>query len=144
MLSSLNKGISLEKYKKSNEQFIYSVKGILRLPMGRAILYRMGNAPIFDFFTEVTNINRVECIFAVTDKRIILIPKTNEYEPISFNYGDIEVIYYDQLFDKVFLLNIKEKKLLNFYENKLVFSIYPKQNLEINKVNCILNEYNCS
>lgn len=144
MLSSLNKGISLENRKECNEQFIYGIKGIVRLSIGREIIYRMGNAPVFDFFTEIPNMYKIECILAVTDKRIILIPTSNECTPISFNYGDIDVVYYDQLFEKVFSLNIKDKKLLNFCENKLVFRIYSKQNSELNKINCVLQEYACA
>ena len=145
MISSLNKSISFNNYKECNEQFIYAVKGIIRLPIGREIIYRIGYLSLYlIFLRKFPNIYMAECIFAVTDKRIILIPKTNEYTPISFNYGDIDVIYYDQLFDKVFLLNIKDKKLLNFCENKLVFRMYSKQNSELNKIKYVLQEYACA
>lgn len=144
MVSSLYKNIKLNGYKNCNEQFIYGIKGIVRVSIGREIIYRISNASIFDFFTEVIPVYRIECIFAVTDKRIILIPTDNEYEIVSFSYSDIDVVYYNQLFDKVFLLNIKEKKLLNFCENRLVFRMYPKQNTDINKINCILQEHVCA
>lgn len=144
MVSSLYKNIDLNGYKNCNEQFIYGIKGIVRVSIGREIIYRISNASIFDFFTEVIPVYKIECIFAVTDKRIILIPTGNEYEIVSFSYPDIEVIYYNQLFDKVFLLNIKEKKLLNFCENRLVFRVYPKQITDINKINGILQEHICA
>ena len=144
MISSPTKNISLNNYKECNEQFIYGVKGIVRISIGREIIYRIGHVSMYDFFTNFPRICKVESIFAVTDKRIILIPTDNEYKPISFAYGDINVIYCNQLFDKVFLLNIKDKKLLNFYENKLVFRIYSKQNSELNKINCVLQEHACA
>ena len=57
---------------------------------------------------------------------------------------DIDINYYDQLFDKVFLLNIRDKKLLDFCENKLVFRMYKNQNTELNKINYILQEHVCA
>lgn len=144
MVSSLDKNIDLNDYKECSEQFIYGIKGIVRLSIGREIIYRMGNIGVFDFFTEINHIYRIECIFAVTDKRIILIPIDNEYATNSFTYRDIKVIYYNQLFDKVFLLNVKDTTLLNFCENRLIFSMYSKQSTELNKINCILKEHGCA
>lgn len=143
MISSPTNIISLSNYKECNEQFIYGIKGIVRLSIGRELIYRIGHVSMYDCSTNFPRICKVESIFAVTDKRIILIPTGNKYTPISFAYGDIDAIYCDQLFDKVFLLNIKDQKLLNFSENKLVFRIYSKQNSELTKVNCILQEYAC-
>lgn len=143
MLSSLINNTDLNHYKECNEQFIYGLKGIVRLPLGKELIYLIGYSSILDFLVDTSPICKVECIFAVTDKRIILIPTVDKYKPVSFNYGDINLIYYNQLFDKIFLLNIKDKKLLNFPESKLVFRIYSKQNSELNKINCVLQEYAC-
>lgn len=143
MISSLIKSISLENYKGCNEQFIYGVDGIIRLTIGREIIYRMSQASISDYFIDAPHIGKVECIFAVTNRRIILIPKDEKCSSISFNYGEISVVYHNQVFDKIFLLYIKDRELLNFPEKKLVFSVYPKQNVELNKINCILMEYSC-
>ena len=144
MITSMAKNINLNDYKNFDELSIYGIKGIVRLSVGREIIYRMRHTGIFDFSTEVLFISKIECIFAVTDKRIILIPIDTKYKSISFNHGDIDVSYYDQLFDKVFLLNIKDKKLLDFCENKLVFRMYRNQNSELNKVNYILQEHVCA
>ena len=144
MITSVAKNMDLNDYKKFDELFIYGIKGIVRLSVGREIIYRMSHTGIFDFSTEVSFISKIECIFAVTDKRIILIPMDTKYKSISFNHGDIDVSYYDQLFDKVFLLNIKDKKLLDFCENKLVFRMYKNQNTELNKINYILQEHVCA
>lgn len=143
MLSSLINNTDLNNYKECNEQFIYGIKGIVRLPIGKEIIYLIGHSSLLDSFVDTSHICKVECIFALTDKRIILIPTDNKYTPVSFNYGDIDLIYYNQLFDKIFLLNIKDKKLLNFPESKLVFRIYSKQNSELNKINCVLKEHAC-
>lgn len=145
MVSYLSNNTDLNDYKNCDEKFIYGLKGIVRLSLGREIIYRIGNnVSMFDSLTEVSHIYKVECILAVTDKRILLIPINNEYTPSSFTYKDIDVIYYNQLFDKVFLLNIKDKQLLNFCENKLVFRMYSKQNAELNKINCVLKEHACA
>lgn len=143
MVSSLVNTTSLNDYKECNEQFIHGVRGIVRLSIGREIMYCISQASMSDYFIETPSLFKVECIFAVTDKRIILIPTDNKYKPVSFNYGDIDAVYCDQLFDKVFLLNIKDKKFLNFSENRLVFRVYSKQNSELNKINCILQEHAC-
>lgn len=143
MISPLVRNINLDKYKKYDEQFIYGLKGIIRLSVGRQIIYRIGHASISNFFVAVPSIYKVECILAVTDKRIILIPTNVNHAPIYLAYDDINITYYDQLFDKVFLLNIKNKKILNFCENKLVFRICSKQTKELNKIKCILQEYSC-
>jgi len=144
MFSSVDKNINLNDYKECSEQFIHGIKGIVRLSIGREIIYRMGNRGVFDFLTEVNHIYRIECIFAVTDKGIILIPIDKEYAPSSFTYGDIEVIYYNQFFDKVFLLNLKDTNLLNFCENRLIFRMHSKQSTELNKINYILQEHGCA
>lgn len=143
MISSLISTTSLNDYKDCNEQFIHGIRGIVRLSIGREIMYSICQASMSDYSLDFPDIFKVECIFAVTDKRIILIPKDNKYKPVSFNYGDIDVVYCNQLFDKVFLLNIKDKKFLNFSENRLVFRVYSKQNSELNKVNCVLQEHAC-
>ncbi|MBV7273216.1 hypothetical protein JMF89_02465 [Clostridiaceae bacterium UIB06] len=143
MISPLVRNVDLDKYKNYDDQFICGLKGIIRLSVGRQIIYRMGHSSIPNFFVTVPNIYKVECILAVTDKRIILIPNNVNHAPISLAYDDINITYYDQLFDKVFLLNIKNKKILNFCENKLVFRICSKQTKELNKIKCILQEYSC-
>ncbi len=144
MISSSAKSINLNDYKEGSEEFIYGVKGIVRLSIGREIIYRIAYASMFDIIVETPHIFRIECIFAVTDKKIILIPTEDTYTSISFNYQDIEVTYYNQLFDKVFLLNIKNKNILNFKEDKLVFRMYLKQEAELNKINCVLQEHACA
>ena len=144
MITSMAKKINLNDYKNFDELSIYGIKGIVRLSVGREIIYRMSHTGIFDFSTEVSFISKIECIFAVTDKRIILIPTDTKYKSISFNHGDIDVNYHDQLFDKVFLLNIRDKKMLDFCENKLVFRMYKNQNTELNKINYILQEHVCA
>jgi hypothetical protein len=143
MVSSLINNTSLNDYRECNEQFIHGVKGIIRLSIGREIMYCIGLASMTDYLIDIPHIFKIECILAVTDKRIILIPTENKYKPVSFNYSDIDVVYCNQLFDKVFLLNIKDKEFLSFSEKRLVFRVYSKQNTEINKVNCILQEHAC-
>lgn len=141
MISSLNKNINLNIYKECNEQFIYGIKGILRLSIGREIMYHMFSTFNYTFANDIPHICKIESIFAVTDKRIILIPLDSKYEEISFSYADIGVDYYDQLFDKVFSLDIKDKKVMNLWEDNLIFRVYSSQNKELNKINCILQEY---
>lgn len=143
MISALVENSKLEEYKEYDEQFIYGLKGIIRLSVGRQIIYRIGHASLSDFFVAVPNVYKVESTLAVTDKRVILIPTNMNHAPISLAYGDINITYCDQLFDKVLLLNIKDKKILNFCENRLVFRIYSKQTSELNKIKCILQEYAC-
>jgi hypothetical protein len=143
MISSLINNSNLNDYKECNEQFIHGVRGIVRLSIGMEIMYCIGQTSMSDYFIDIPNIFKVECIFAVTDKRIILIPVDNKYKPFSFRYSDIDVVYCNQLFDKVFLLNMKDKKFLNFSENRLVFRVYSKQSSEINKINCVLQEHAC-
>lgn len=143
MISSLINSTSLNAYKECNEQFIHGVKGIVRLSIGREIMYCIGLSSMTDYFIDMPRIFKVECILAVTDKRIVLIPTDNKYKPVSFSYGDIDVVYCNQLFDKVFLLNIKNKEFLNFSEKRLVFRVYGKQSSEINKINCVLQEHAC-
>lgn len=142
MLSSLSSDINLNYYKNSDEQFIYGVKGIVRLPLGIEIIYNIARSST-NILIEIPYTPKVECILAVTDKRIIFIPLNSVYNQISFNYGDIDISYYNQLLDKIFLLNIKNQKLLDFLEKKLVFRIYSGQSSQINKINCVLKEYAC-
>lgn len=143
MISSTSKKINLNDYKRCNEEFIYGVKGIVRLPLGTELIYNMARMSI-DTFIEVPSTLKVECILAVTDKRIMFIPINSNHELISFNYGDIDIFFYDQLVDKIYLLNIKNKKFLSFVEKKLVFRIYSGQKSTISKINCILKEYICA
>lgn len=137
---------NLLQYKREDENFIYGVRGLLRLSFGKEILFNYMPMESLDFFVDATYNQAIDATLAVTDKRIIFIsskcisPNCSNLV-YSFDIEEIGVRYRKILGKREFVITSNGKELFEFTEPEIVFECYNKQRDKVEKIKLILSEY---
>lgn len=137
---------NLLQYKREDENFIYGVRGLLRLSFGKEILFNYMPMESLDFFVDTTYNQAIDATLAVTDKRIMFIsskcisPNCSNLV-YSFDIEEIGVRYRKILGKREFVITSNGKELFEFTEPEIVFECYNKQRDKVEKIKLILSEY---
>lgn len=137
---------NLLQYKREDENFIYGVRGLLRLSFGKEILFNYMPMESLDFFVDTTYNQAIDATLAVTDKRIMFIsskcisPNCSNLV-YSFDIKEIGVRYRKILGKREFVITSNGKELFEFTEPEIVFECYNKQRDKVEKIKLILSEY---
>ncbi|SMC21160.1 hypothetical protein SAMN02745134_01209 [Clostridium acidisoli DSM 12555] len=137
---------NLLQYKREDENFIYGVRGLLRLSFGKEILFNYMPMESLDFFVDATYNQAIDATLAVTDKRIMFIsskcisPNCSNLV-YSFDIEEIGVRYRKVLGKREFVITSNGKELFEFTEPEIVFECYNKQRDKVEKIKLILSEY---
>lgn len=137
---------NLLQYKREDENFIYGVRGLLRLSFGKEILFNYMPMESLDFFVDATYNQAIDATLAVTDKRIMFIsskcisPNCSNLV-YSFDIEEIGVRYRKILGKREFVITSNGKELFEFTEPEIVFECYNKQRDKVEKIKLILSEY---
>jgi hypothetical protein len=124
--------LDLSKFRQHQESFIYGVSGALRLSIINETLYNFLPSPLAKNESKKKVSTFVKCIFAVTDKRIIIIGKNHKGELdanmiYSIDFNEIEVTYKKSFGSRIFKLNMKNN-LFNFLEQNIIFEVNHRYN----------------
>jgi hypothetical protein len=120
--------INLNGFKAKDEVFIHGVEGTLRLDYILDTFYSFQPYPFYYGFTPIVSTTYIKCIFAATDKRILIIGKTPMDEldkniVYSFNYTDIKVEFKKRLGSRMFTFDIDRQEIFNFSTSTITFEV---------------------
>lgn len=138
---------SLSKYQTADENFMYGVSGVLRLPVAKDTIFNLMFAGMENYM-PTSRVKYLDCILAVSDKRVLFIQLGSTYpfrpsKVFSFNFSDIYIKYKKMFSEKQFLIFSKNNKIFDFVETKIVFECHNRQDSSINKVRAVLKEFMC-
>jgi hypothetical protein len=143
-MASTLPALGLEKYKNSEEQFIYSIDGTLKFDIIQDAFYSMLPYPPLSFLPIVLYTISIDCTLAITDKRIIILEKDsygNVYEPNKhvFNYNEINLEFKRSLGNRKFIIDKIKKGFFKFYDDTLIVEINSKNIKQADNIYSILS-----
>lgn len=123
--------LGLEKYKKLDEKFIYSIDGTLKFYIIQDTFYSMLPYPPLSFVPLMMYTISIDCTLAITDKRIIILEKDaygNVYKLNKhvFNYDEINLEFKRSLGNRKLIIDRIKKRFFKLYDDTLIVEINSK------------------
>jgi hypothetical protein len=138
--------LDLNKYRKLSEKFICGVPGTFKLNFFYDIFYSFLPYPFFNYFPPTIYTVSIDCIFAVTDKRIIVFEKDNDNKIDenyihSFDYDEVKVEYKKKLGTRIFVVEKLKKNYFSMEDNMFRIEISSKFITQAENINILLLEH---
>ncbi|ERI95450.1 hypothetical protein HMPREF1982_00193 [Clostridiales bacterium oral taxon 876 str. F0540] len=138
--------LDLRKYRKLSEKFISGVPGGFKLNFFFDIFYSFLPYPFFNYFPPSIYTISIDCIFAITDKRIIILEKNSDGDIDenyihSLNYDEVKIEFKKKLGTRIFVIEKLKKNYFSMEDNMFRIEINKDFITQAENINTLLSEY---
>lgn len=136
----------LDKYKNADEKYIYGVDGDLRQLFFYDALYSFVPYAFFHYVPYTIYEMCIKCIFAVTDKRILVFEIDSEGSISdkyihSFSFNQVNVEFKKVLGKRVFTLEKRRKRYFRPEDNFLTIEIDSSNISQAENIYALISEH---
>lgn len=136
----------LSKYKNADEKFIYGVDGNLKLLFFYDALYNFFPYSFFNYAPYTIYEMCINCIFAVTDKRIMVLETDCEGDITknyihSYNFSEVSIEFKKKLGKRIFVLEKRRKRYFSPEDNFLTIEIDSSNISQAENIYALISEH---